>query len=117
VREAVEGRFPVKVDGLTLTPIADWPAHVRGLLGRWLFQFADRTGDHLADPRRSFSVFDDHFRGMLLDEAVGRLSAAVNPLAVWGVEVRTSGWYECRYEDLAFEEAGQVLYLHAGHSD
>jgi hypothetical protein len=70
VREAVEGRFPVEVDGPTLTPVADWPARVRGLLGRWPFQVAEPTREHLADPRRSFSVFGDHFRGMLLDEAV-----------------------------------------------
>jgi hypothetical protein len=99
VREAIEGHFQGELDGLRLVPVEDWPAFVRGLLGRWLFPFSDPSMDQLEDPRESFSLFHDHFRGMLLDE------------------VRTRGWYECYYEDLAFEEPGRVVYLHAGFSD
>ena len=117
VREAIEGHFRGELDELTLAPVEDWPGFVRGLLGRWLFQFSDPSMDHLEDPRESFSLFHDHFRGMLLDEAMGRLSGVVTPTAVWRVEVRTRGWYECHYGDLAFEEPGRVVYLHAGFSD
>jgi hypothetical protein len=117
VREAIEGHFRGTLEELTLAPVEDWPGFVRGLLGRWLFQFDDRTRDHLKDPRKSFSLFNNHCRGMLLDEAMGRLSRVVSPQAVWKVEVGTRGWYECCYEDLAFEEAGRVVYLHAGFSD
>src|SRR5687767_2996969 len=59
VRQAIEGHFQGTLDELTLAPVENWPAFVRGLLGRWLFQFSDPSMDHLADPRSSFSLFDD----------------------------------------------------------
>lgn len=117
VREAVESHFRGELEELTLALVDDWPGFVRELLGRWLFQFADPSMDHLDDPRESFSLFHDHFRGVLLDEVTGRLSGVFSQSAVWKVEVRTRGFYECHYEDLAFEEADRVVYLHAGFSD
>src|SRR4051794_15541431 len=95
VREAIEGHFGGELDGLTLVPVEDWPGCVRGLLDRWLFQFDDPSMDRLEDPRGSFSLFDSFFRRVLLDEVLGKLSGVVSPLAVWKVEVRTHGWYEC----------------------
>jgi hypothetical protein len=117
VRQAVEAHFGDDLAGLTLTPVEDWPGFVRGLLGRWLFQFDDPLMDHLEDPRGSFSLFRDSFRGMMLDGVMGRLAGAVRPTAVWTARVETRGWYECSYEDVAFEEPDRVLYLHTGCSD
>jgi hypothetical protein len=117
VRQALERHFGGELDGLVLAPVEDWTGFVRELMGRWLFQFSDPSSDHLQDPRESFSLFHDHFRGMVLDEVMARLTAVINPSAVWKVEVRLRGWYECYYDDLAFEEQERVLYLHAGFSD
>lgn len=117
VQEAVESHFGGELDRLALHPVEDWQEFVRELLGRWLFQFSDPSMDHLEDPKGSFSLSDDSFRGMLLDEVMGRLMRVINPSAVWKVEVETRGWYECEYEDVAFEEQDRVLYLHAGWSD
>ena len=117
VRQAVEVHFGSDLEGLTLTPVEDWPAFVRSLLGRWLFQFGDPSMDHLVDQRRSFSLSHDSFRVVMLDDLMDRLAEAIRPTAVWTARVQTRGWYECSYEDLAFEEPGRVLYLHAGWSD
>ena len=117
VRQAIGAHFGNDLEGLTLTPVEDWAGFLRGFWGRWLFQFGDPTMDHLADPRRSFSLFDDHLRGTMVDELVGRFAGAVRPSAVWAARVETRGWYECDYEDVAFEEPDRVLYLHAGFSD
>jgi hypothetical protein len=117
VREAVEQHFEGDLESLTLTAVEDWRLHVKDLLARWLFEFRNPVTDHLKDPRQSFSLFHEHFREMLLTEVLGRFSDAVHPKAVWKVDVRTLGWYECWYEDLAFEESDCVLYLHLGHSD
>ena len=117
VRQAVESHFEGDVKGLTLSPVRDWAGFLRAYWGRWLFQFRDRAMDHLTDPRYSFSLFDDHLRGTMVDELMGRVAGAVHPSAVWAVRVETRGWYECDYEDVAFEEPGRVLYLHAGFSD
>lgn len=116
VRQAIEAHFEDLKD-LRLTPVEDWPAFLRGFWGRWLFQFGDPTMDHLTDSRRSFSLFHDDFRGRMVDELMGRLAGAVRPSAVWAARVETRGWYECEYEDVAFEEPDRVLYLHAGFSD
>ena len=117
VRQAVEAHFEGDLKDLTLAPVEDWPAFVRGLLGRWLFQLGEPSMDHLVDPRRSFSLSHDRFREEMLDEMMARLAGAVRPTAVWTARVQTRGWYECSYEDVAFEEPDRVLYLHAGWSD
>jgi hypothetical protein len=117
VQEAIKSYFGGELESLTLAPISDWRGFVRALLSRWLFQFGDSSMDHLEDLRNSFSLFDDDFREMLLDEMVNRLSISLNPSSVWKVEVDTRGFYECHYEDLAFEEPDRVVYLHLGLSD
>ena len=112
-REAIKGHFRGEWDELTLTPVEDWSAFVRGLLGRWLFQFSDRSMDHLEDPRESFSLFHDHFRGMLLDELMGRLSGLMRGGErsrhgpVVGTSASTRMWRS---------RAGRVVYLHVGFS-
>ena len=117
VRQAIEEHIGDDVENLVLTPVEDWPGFVRALLGRWLFQFDDPSWPHLEDPRASFSLFQDHSRGVMLDGVMSRLAEAVRPTAVWTVQVETRGGYECGYEDVAFEEPERVLYLHAGWSD
>jgi hypothetical protein len=117
VRQAIEAHFGGNVEDLALAPVEDWPVFLRGYWGRWLFQFGRRDMDHLTDPRYSFSLFNEHLRGVMVDELMGRFAPAVRPSAVWEVQVRTRDWYECEYEDVAFEEPDRVLYLHAGHSD
>jgi hypothetical protein len=117
VEEAIERHFRGEMVRMKLTPVAGWPEVVRGLLARWLFQFQDPRGDHLEDPRRSFSLSHEAFRPMFWEEVMGRLASAVQPEAVWRVEVQTRGWYECDWDDIAFEERDWVVFLHLGVSD
>jgi hypothetical protein len=117
VRHAIEALFGDDLTELALAHVEKWPGFLRGYWGRWLFQFRDRAMDHLTDPRYAFSLFNDYLRGEMVDELMGWLTAAIRPSAVWAVRVETRGWYECDYADMAFEEPGRVLYLHAGSSD
>jgi len=124
VREAIGQHFAGELKQLELTLLEDWPSACRELLTEWLFEFnspAITPTDHayyeLKDPHRSFSLSHDYFREMLLSEVQQRLAAAVKPIAVWKASVALRRWYECRYDDIVFEENDRVLYLHFGESD
>src|SRR5262245_37218435 len=123
LRDAVVHHFAGDVERLELTPVPEWSGAVREVLTEWLFAFrapADTPTEEyfrLQDPHRSFSLSDEGFRDMLLNEVLGRFETVVRPTEVWKVQVDTRQWYECYYNDLAFEEDGRVLYLHCGVSD
>ncbi|MEX1231848.1 MAG: hypothetical protein WEB58_16505 [Planctomycetaceae bacterium] len=99
----------------TLSPVAEWQDVVRELYSRWWFQFSDPSSDHLHDPKGSFSLFIDYFRGMILDEMMVRMSKAFSPVAVWKVEMQGDG--NCCSESLALEEQERILFLNVAWFD
>lgn len=117
IEEAIADHFKGQLLGLSLTAVEEWSVFLRQFLSRWLFEFSNPRFEHLEDPKKSFALSHEYSRDKLLDEVTGRFSSMVKPLAVWKVEARTHGHYECHWEDVAFEEAERVIYLHLGVSD
>ncbi len=117
VAESVKAWFGGNEIEVTATAVEDWQAIVRGLFGRWLFQFQDLRSDHLADPRRSFSLSDDSGRNAILDWLIATLDKAVRPTMVWSIAVVTTWFYECAWDDLVFDSPEERFLLHLGVSD
>src|SRR5262249_19106236 len=102
---------------VSITPISDWKSIVRDAFSWWLFQFRDPHTGQLVDQSRDFALSCDWGRDAVLDWAMAHLSRIIEPTAVWGVKVETKGFYECAWDDFAFESGDRRLFLHLGVSD
>src|SRR5579859_2496895 len=58
VPAALADSFNLKPSDFRVEPIADVDQELRVVFGRFLFLFQDPQGDHLVDPRQSFSLMD-----------------------------------------------------------
>jgi hypothetical protein len=104
---------------VTLKRLRGWRTPVRKSLGRWLFSFmCDDHNGKLDDPRRTFSITERWVRRDMVEWVTDALEQALTPTASWRVELEYgSGFYECGWEDFAFEASDGVYLLHLGVSD
>lgn len=117
VEQAIRQYFKEELAEIRLAPVADWPAEVRTLLRHWLFEFQDPTFGHLEDVRNSFSLSLESFREQFLERIIQHLQSSLTPVAVWMVDIELNGFYECYWNDVVFEEADRIIFLHFGDSD
>ncbi len=96
--------------------IDDWVSETKRILERWLFAYQDPTG-RLEDQHRTFALSHESSRRALVDTVMEMLKAIVTPLNAWRVEVQTKQFYECAWDDIAFEDERYVYFLHLGVSD
>src|SRR5262245_22334890 len=81
---ALADYFKSPSSNFRLEPLADLDRELREVFGRFLFLFQDLPGDHLVDPRQSFSLSDEFGRKGLLDELSGMVRS-LGPTAAWRV--------------------------------
>ena len=119
VVSALATYFKLSPSGFRLEPLDDLDRELRNVFGRFLFLYQDVHGDHLQDPRQSFSLSHEFGKQQMLDE----LSSAVRSLGttggwrVWATldcgELRE--W--CFQEDVLLEFPTGLCLLHFGVSD
>ncbi len=102
---------------IQLTPIEDWRAEVRVLLNRWLFECFEGMGHRLLDPKKQFALSHQDARETLVGKVIDVFAAGFSPLRSWRVLVDFESFYECAWDDLAFEEEERVVLLHLAVSD
>jgi hypothetical protein len=117
IGSAIKAWFDGQATKVATTLIEEWSPEVRNIFRRWLFQYQVSTKDHLVDPNNTFSLSHDSGREALLDHVMMAIGRVVQPLSVWKVNVETIGFYECAWEDIAFEGADFSYLLHLGVSD
>jgi len=117
--EALAERFKLPPTSFRVEPIADPEAELRSVFARFLFLFQEPQGDHLVDPRKSFSLFHDFGRDGLLDELAG-VVRSLGARSAWRVipdqqcgELRE--W--CFQDDVMLEVPDRWCLLHFGVSD
>jgi hypothetical protein len=119
VPEALAARFDLPPSAFRIEPLADVDGELRAVFARFLLLFQEPHGDHLTDPRQSFSLSHDFGRYALLDDLAGvvqslgaRAAWRVVPLQECG-ELRE--W--CFQDDVALELPDRRCLLHFGVSD
>jgi hypothetical protein len=121
VADALADRFGLRPSDFRVEAIPDDDRELRAVFARFLFLFQDPHGDHLSDPRQSFSLTHDSGREQLLDELAGMLrslgaSAAWRVLPHQGQECgELREW--CFQDDVVLELPGRMCLLHFGVSD
>lgn len=117
VRQSLERFFRRQATKVVLTQLEDWSQTVRALFQTWFFQFQVPLMGRLVDRGKTFSLSHDSGRESLLDWVMNRLEAVVGQAIAWKVDVQTSDFYECGWDDVAFETAEGSYLLHFGVSD
>jgi hypothetical protein len=105
---------------VTLKRLRGWRTPVRKGLETWLFSFiCDSHDGKLDDPHQYFSISERSVRRDMIGWVTDMLESAAGPTAAWRVEIEygTRQFYECGWEDFAFESADGVYLLHLGVSD
>jgi hypothetical protein len=97
---------------VTLSALPRWREEIGFALQRWLFAF-----DDLVRPGVCCNLTDSGNRQRLVQEVLEKLSAATQARAVWRVQIKPTGFYECAWDDFAFEGDHQLYFLHLGVSD
>jgi hypothetical protein len=116
---ALADYFKLKPSDFRVEPIADVDRGMRDVFGRFLFLFQDPHGDHLVDPRRSFSLMDEFGRQSLLDELAG-VVRSLGTTAAWRIRASLDcgelrEW--CFQDDVVLELAEGFCLFHFGVSD
>jgi hypothetical protein len=119
VADAVADYFKLHASHFRVEPVAEIGRELEEVFGRFLFLFQDPHGDHLVDPRRSFTLMEDAGRQSVLEELAGMLQA-LEVTAAWRVrpsleceEMRE--W--CFQDDIALEFPAGMCLIHFGVSD
>lgn len=99
----------------TVQPPYDWniqytkvtrsDAVLRDTAMHWFYEQPFSPGDEIAIRNKTVAEFLD------------RLYAAVGQAQVFEVEVTPPMWYDCEWQDFAFENGDQRWFLHLGYSD
>ena len=119
VSESLGELFKLPPSAFRVEAIADVDGELRAVFARFLFLFQEPHGDHLVDPRRSFSLMHDFGRDGLLDELAG-VVRSLGVRSAWQVvpslecdELRE--W--CFQNDVVLEWTDGRCLLHFGVSD
>jgi hypothetical protein len=112
VEEYFRRLFQAPAGEVVLTPLPDWSEVVRKLLDDWLFRFQD-----LIDPAAVCALTHRESRQSFLNKVITRLTNTIRPIAVWSVQTKPTEFYECAWDDIAFETNDRVFLLHLGASD
>ena len=117
--DALAARFGLPPSAFRVEPLADVDGELRAVFARFLLLFQEPHGDHLTDPRQSFSLSHDFGRAGLLDELAGVVQS-LGTRSAWRVvppqecgELRE--W--CFQDDVVLELPDRRCLLHFGVSD
>lgn len=117
LRESIEPYFGDDATKVVLSSVENWSQAVAAKLKHWLFQFQASDFAQLEDRSKRFSLSHDCWRESEIQLVVKKLEDVIHPIAVWKVEVEPKGFYECEWDDIAFETAAGSYLLHLGVSD
>jgi hypothetical protein len=118
IAAAVAERFSGRPAEFHVEAIANVDDELRNVFRRFLFLFRDRHGDHLVDPRRSFSLTHDFGQKALLDN-LADMMRAIGVRAAWRIQVppECGELYECFQDDIVVAYSDGLCLLHFGVSD
>ena len=110
---------------ISFKPIVAWEALLSSYFERWLFSYLpqkNKKGDIvnapiLKDINNNFNMSDSYFRKDIITELCKSLKSNLSVTRAVEVRLKTKGWYECDWNDIALEGENGNIFIHLGVSD
>ena len=117
--EETLGAYVGGIKTVALQPIDSWRDDLIPVVERWLFAFQIDTTTGAAEQTRpgSSALRDPRRRAELAAALLEEVAQTIAPVQVWSVQFEVDGFYECEWNDTAFEAEDAIYVLHLGVSD